>query len=92
MIARAKGNITVLSHLKGDCLIGVGEWVVGTRSWVVHGSWVVVRGPWVVGRGPEIPNVYTSCIHTFMLFQMPSRKSGFVRDLFHVRIKRTLYF
>ena len=62
-----------------DCLIGVGGWVVGHGSWVVGcGSWVVGRGSWVVGRG------YTSCIHTFMLFQMPSHNSGFVCDLFLV--------
>ena len=47
-----------------------------------RGSWVVGSGSWVVGRGSEILHVYTSCIHTYMLFQMPSRKSGFVRDLF----------
>ena len=53
---------------------------MGTRSWVVG------RGSWVVGRECEIPHVYTSCIRTFMLFQMPSRNSGFVHDLFHVTI------
>ena len=54
-------------------------------SWVVsRGSWVVGRESWVVGRGSWVrdPHAYTSCIHTFMLFQMPSRNSGFVRDLF----------
>ena len=60
--------------------MGRGSWVVG------RGSWVVGRGSWVVGRGSEIPNIYRSCIHTFMLFQMPSRNSGFARDLFHVSI------
>ena len=34
-----------------------------------------------MGRGSEILHVYTSCI-TLMLFQMPSRNSGFVCDLF----------
>ena len=40
------------------------------------------RESWVVGRGSEIPRVCTSYFHTFMLFQMPYRNSGFVRDLF----------
>ena len=45
------------------------------REWVGRESWVVCRGS-------EILHVYTSCIHTFVLFQMPSRNSGFVCDLF----------
>ena len=39
-------------------------------------------GGWVVTRGSEILHVYTSCIHTFMLFQRLSRNSSFDRDLF----------
>ena len=46
------------------------------------GELVVSRGSCVMACGSEIPHVYTSCIHTFMLFQMPSRNSGFVCDLF----------
>ena len=32
--------------------------------------------------GPRSPMYTHHCIHTFMLFQMPSRNSSFVRDLF----------
>ena len=55
------------------------EWV--GRGWVGRESWVVGRGSWVVGRGSEILHAYKSCIHTFKEFQMPSRNSGFLRDL-----------
>ena len=52
------------------------------RGWVGRGSWVVSHGSWA--RDP--PFVYKSCIHIFMLFQMPTPNSGFVCDLFYVSI------
>ena len=47
---------------------------------VFCGSCVVGCGSCVVGRASKILHVYTSYIHTLMLFQMPSRKSGTPND------------
>ena len=42
------------------------------------------RGSWV-----RDPHVYTSCIHTFMLFQMPSRNSGLAARLAQLGERRS---
>ena len=75
MNLQRKAIYMYIRNMKKD-LIHLNTRLSNRRGWVGRGSWVVGHGSWVVGRG------YTSCIHTFMLFQMPSRNSGFVCDLF----------
>ena len=72
MLHSLDSDLSRLSNQRG----WVGRGLVG-RGLVGRGSWVV--GPPCVVVGPHI---YTSCMHNFTLFPMPSHNSGFVRGLF----------